>query len=72
MNEPTVTAGPAPPRKECRHDSTRRDGALDTHCLKCGEDGYWHHGHSHFKVHPSGKVLVSLGCPDEAEPETPS
>lgn len=57
-------------RPPCRHDSTRRDGdmALDDHCLRCGADGYWHYGHRHDRAHPSGKVLIVLGCPD-VEPE---
>lgn len=44
------------------HDSTRRDGSLDDHCLRCGAGGYWHEGHRHELVHPSGKVLFCLGC----------
>lgn len=65
----TTDAGPPTPARECRHDSTRRDGTLDTHCLLCGANGYWHQGHRHDDGHPSGKVLFSLSCPD-SEPET--
>lgn len=53
----------------CRHDSSRRDGSLDSCCLRCGADGYWHFGHRHDRVHPGGKVLFVLGCSDAAEPE---
>jgi hypothetical protein len=59
-----VSGGPAVERKPCRHDSTRRDGTLDNTCLLCGVAGYWHEGHRHDEVHPSGKVMLRLGCPD--------
>jgi hypothetical protein len=55
-----------PPRKACRHDSSRRDGTLDTHCLLCGADGYWHYGHRHDTIHPSGKILIDLSCPNSS------
>lgn len=40
----------------------RRDGLLDAHCLRCGADGYWHRGHRHDQIHPSGKVLIDVSC----------
>lgn len=46
----------------CTHDSTRVDGTLDANCLRCGVGGYWHNGHRHDRVHPSGKVLFILDC----------
>lgn len=49
-------------RRTCLHDSTRRDGTLDDHCLLCGADGYWHNGHRHDTEHPSGKVLLRIAC----------
>ena len=51
-------------QKSCQHDSTRQDGTLDDHCLRCGIEGYWHYGHRHDKPHPSGKILIDLECPD--------
>ena len=59
-----VKQGPAQRERggPCRHDSTRVDGTLDCHCLRCGADGYWHNGHRHDRDHPSGKVLFVLDC----------
>lgn len=42
------------------HDSTRRDGALDSCCLICGADGYWRNGQRLDATHPSGKLLIRL------------
>jgi hypothetical protein len=51
-------------REPCCHDSLRRqDGMFDNTCIKCGADGYWHIGHRHDVVHPSGKILFHLACP---------
>lgn len=52
--------------RPCRHDSERADGWLDTHCLRCGKEGYWHDGfpvapsgpHMRALAHPSGKLLL--------------
>jgi hypothetical protein len=56
-------AAPAAARRCDEHDSTRGDGTLDDHCLRCGADGYWHDGHRHDRPHPSGKILLTLACP---------
>lgn len=48
----------------CFHDSTRIDGSLDDHCLKCGAEGHWHMGHRHDKKHPSDKKLFIVDCDD--------
>lgn len=61
---PEAQAGPRAKRKPCAHDSTRVDGALDPNCLLCGWPGYWHQGHRHDSIHPSGKVLFTLTCPE--------
>jgi hypothetical protein len=59
------TAGPAQARRHCTHDSTRVDGFLDDHCLRCGRDGYWQNGIEanpagrQTKGHPSGKTLLA-------------
>lgn len=48
-------------RREClEHDSARVDGWLDSHCLRCGADGYWREGvrFAEVDIHPSGKVLI--------------
>jgi hypothetical protein len=51
-------------RRVCEgHSSLRLDGTLDSCCLRCGADGYWHEGHRHDLVHPSGKVLIRVECP---------
>lgn len=48
----------------CRHDSTRVDGWLDDHCLRCGSAGYFKDGRyvdptgKPSKGHPSGKTLI--------------
>lgn len=49
-----------PPAPCHRHDSTRRDGALDRCCLICGADGYWRNGRRLDEPHPSGKTLFRL------------
>jgi hypothetical protein len=64
--EPNVTGAKPPEREPCVHDSTRRDGTLDNCCLRCGAAGYWHFGHRHDRLHPSGKILLSLDCPDSS------
>lgn len=61
------TDKPVATNKPCVHDSTRRDGLLDSCCLRCGTDGYWHYGHRHDRGHPSGKILIILECPDSNE-----
>lgn len=61
------TGSPQPPTAPCRHDSTRHNGTLDDHCLRCGFGGYWHLGHRHDEGHPSGKVLFRLDCAGEAK-----
>lgn len=60
------TMGAPMPARECRHDSTRRDGTLNDCCHRCGLDGYWHDGHRHDEGHPSGKILFRLACPEPA------
>jgi hypothetical protein len=59
----------SPPRVEDvgehAHDSTRRDGLLDDHCLVCGADGYWQNGALFPGVgervpHPGGKTLLRV------------
>jgi hypothetical protein len=52
--------GPPVERKPCRHDSTRGDGWLDTHCLRCGAEGYWKAGYLAVEAqhHPGGKLLL--------------
>lgn len=59
---PVTGSASIEPREPCRHDSSRVDGTLDAHCLLCGADGYWHDGHRHDQIHPSGKTLISLAC----------
>lgn len=64
MDVAAPQAGPRRVRPPCRHDSTRGDGWLDTHCLRCGLDGRWLGGVriKRFalkgKIHPSGKLLL--------------
>jgi hypothetical protein len=61
---PTISASQPLADGPCRHESTRADGTLDERCLRCGADGYWHRGHRHDKVHPSGKLLFRRYCPE--------
>jgi hypothetical protein len=66
--EALVTGTAASPRaRDCVHESTRVDGSLDDHCLRCGVAGYWHAGHRHDLRHPSGKILLTIECPAGAE-----
>lgn len=44
----------------CVHDSTRVDGTLGDHCLRCGVGGYWHEGLRHDVAHVSGGTLIVL------------
>jgi hypothetical protein len=62
MDAQNMTGSAAVVSEPCVHDSTRADGTLDSCCLRCGTDGYWHEGHAHHVVHPSGKLLVRLDC----------
>ena len=56
----------------CRHDSTRVDGWLDDHCLRCGSAGYFKDGRyvdptgKPSKGHPSGKTLIWPAQSEEA------
>jgi hypothetical protein len=58
----TVHRSPVFDYEMCLHDSERVDGTFDSCCLKCGVEGYWHDGHRHDKVHPSGKILFIVDC----------
>lgn len=58
----TDTTGPRRASAPCEHDSSRVDGTLDAHCLRCGANGYWHRGHRHDESHPSGQALLRLEC----------
>lgn len=69
-----------PERPPCKHDSIRLDCWVDTHCLRCGEPGYWVDGEliaensvdaiakGHVtRGHPCGKTLISQGMTADAE-----
>lgn len=69
-----------PEREPCTHDSIRLDCWVDTHCLRCGHDGYWIDGEliaagpidaiakGHLtRGHPCGKTLISQGPALEAD-----
>lgn len=74
--EARTGAGPKQPKRSCYHDSTRADGKLDTHCLRCGADGYWieNQEYARVQIHPSGKVLIDalMGPKPDAPDETAS
>lgn len=69
-----VQSGPPTQKKRCCHDSRRRDGWLDNHCLKCGVEGYWEDGSlsPSTEIHPSGKLLVKATFEPDENPETES